>query len=202
MKYNDLFFADGSFAQTEHYLLRRIFPEDKPHYQQLAQAETPTFLQHSDPDTSALAWEDLLGEEHLTCSIFEKETHGFCGFCQLQWIFSSAPELGIDLLPSFQEQGIATEVLPAFLTQAGKLLPIDHFYAKVKKNNIPSQRLAEKIGGICISTKSLLPRNFPPEMTALAEQEFPDFFFYEYHFPAGKPSHKSIKPDSMHKKTM
>ena len=200
MKYNDLFHANGSFAQTEHYLLRPISPKDKPHYQQLAKAETPAFLQ--DTGTSALAWEDLLAEEHLTCSIFEKETHRFCGFCQLQWVFSPTPELGIDLLPLWQKQGVAAEVLPAFLAQAGKLLPIDHFYAKIKKNNIPSQRLAEKIGGICVGRKSILPSNFPPEMTALAEQEFPDFFFYEYHFPVGKPSLKETKPDSMHKKTM
>ncbi|MGN1230415.1 MAG: GNAT family N-acetyltransferase [Anaerotignum sp.] len=193
MKFHNLFHADGSFTQTEHYLLRPISPEDKSDYQQLAKAETPAFLQNPPSSASALAWEDLLAEEHLTCSIFEKENHGFCGFCQLQWIFSSAPELGIDLLPSFQKQGVAAEVLPAFLAQAGKLLPIDHFYAKVKKNNIPSQRLAEKIGGVCIGMKSLLPGNFPPEMAALAEQEFPDFFFYEYHFPSEKPHQKGYK---------
>ncbi|MGN0136216.1 GNAT family N-acetyltransferase [Anaerotignum sp.] len=187
MKYNDLFDANGIFTQTEHYLLRRIFPEDKPYYQQLAKAETPHFLQ-STPLTgaSALAWEDLLAEEHLTCSILERDTQAFCGFCQLQWVFSPAPELGIDLLPLYQKHGVATEVLPVFLSRAKKILPIDHFYSKIKKNNLPSQRLAEKIGGICIGEKSLLPANFSKEMAAFAEKEFPDFFFYEYHFPAKK----------------
>ena len=186
MKYNDLFDANGIFTQTEHYILRRILPEDQPFYQQLAKAETPDYLQNTTTGTSALAWEDLLAEEHPTCSIFEKETHRFCGFCQLQWIFSPTPELGIDLLPLYQKQGVAKEVLPAFLSHASKLLPIDHFYSKIKKNNIPSQRLAEKIGGVCIGTKSLLPANFPVEMAAFAEKEFPDLFFYEYHFPAKK----------------
>lgn len=45
MKYNELFDANGIFIQTEHYLLRRLFPEDKPYYQQLAKTETPNFLQ-------------------------------------------------------------------------------------------------------------------------------------------------------------
>lgn len=186
MKYNDLFDANGIFTQTEHYILRRILPEDQPFYQQLAKEETPAFLQNTATGTSALAWEDLLAEEHLTCSIFKKETPRFCGFCQFQWVFTDVPELGIDLLPLYQKQGIAAEVLPAFLSHTSKLLSIDHFYSKIKKNNIPSQRLAEKIGGICIGTKSLLPSNFPVEIAAFAEKEFPDLFFYEYHFPAKK----------------
>lgn len=119
MKYNDLSDANGIFAQTEHYVLRRISHEDKPYYQQLAKAETPDFLQSTSlASTSALAWEDLLAEEHLTCSILQRDTQSFCGFCQLQWIFTSTPELGIDLLPLYQKQGIAKEVLPAFLSQA------------------------------------------------------------------------------------
>lgn len=83
---------------------------------------------------------------------------------------------------SCKKQGVAKEVLPAFLSHASKLLPIDHFYSKIKKNNIPSQRLAEKIGGICIGTKSLLPASFPTEMADFAEKEFLDLFYLEYHF--------------------
>ena len=74
------------------------------------------------------------------------------------------------------------EILPAFLSQAKKLLPIDYFYSKIKKNNLPSQHLAEKIGGVCIGKKNLLPANFPAEMAVFAETEFPDLFYLEYHF--------------------
>lgn len=183
MKYNELFDANGIFTQTEQYLLRRILPKDRPFYQQLAKAETPVFLQNSSlAGTSSLAWEELLAEEHLTCSILQKDTQTFCGFCQLQWIFSPTPELGIDLLPPYQKQGVAAEVLPAFLSHAKKLLPIDYFYSKIKKNNVPSQGLAEKIGGICIGEKSLLPANFPKDMISFAEKEFPHLFYLEYHF--------------------
>lgn len=183
MNYHDLFDANGIFIETEKYILRRILPEDLPYYQSLAQKESPDFLQSvSLSGASALAWEDLQQEDHLTCSILAKDTRAFCGFCQLQWVFSPTPELGIDLLPECQKQGIAAEVLPVFLDQAKKLLPIDYFYSKIKKNNIPSQRLAEKIGGICVGNKNLLPENFPSEMTAFAEKEFPDLFYLEYHF--------------------
>ena len=181
MKFTDLFQPNHIFIETEHYTLRRIQPEDFPYYEKLAQQEMPSFLNTS-CSTSALAWNDLLSEEHLTCSILEKATGSFCGFCQLQWIENPVPELGIDLLPAYQNQGVAFEVLPAFLLQAKKLLQKDGFYSKIKKNNIPSQKLAEKIGGICIGTKSLLPKDFPKEMKAFAEAQFPDFFYLEYHF--------------------
>ncbi|WP_458406995.1 GNAT family N-acetyltransferase [Anaerotignum sp.] len=181
MKFDDLFDANGIFLQTENHILRRILPEEKESYETLAQAENPDFLCASE-GVSALAWEELLSEDHLTCSILQKDTGAFCGFCQLQWVFSDTPELGIDLLAEYQRTGIAAEVLPPFLSQAKKLLKCDHFYSKIKKNNIPSQKLAEKIGGTCIRTKSLLPENFPAEMAAFAEKEFPDFFYLEYQF--------------------
>lgn len=181
MKYNDLFDADGIFLETETYLLRRISPADLSDYEALAKAETPTFLQDSE-NASALALDELFSEEHLTCSILEKETQTFCGFCQLQWIASPTPELGVDLLPAYQKQGVAAAVLPAFLSHSKELLGNDFFYSKIKKNNLPSQKLAEKIGGILVGEKNLLPTNFPAEMRAFAEQEFPDFFYLEYHF--------------------
>ena len=183
MNHNDLFDAAGIFIETENYILRRIRSEELPYYEKLAQKEAPDFLQNA-PSSGAvtLAWEDLLAEDHLTCSILKKPFGVFCGFCQLQWVLSSTPELGIDLLPEYQKKGIAMEILPAFLSQAKKLLPIDYFYSKIKKNNLPSQHLAEKIGGVCIGKKNLLPANFPAEMAVFAETEFPDLFYLEYHF--------------------
>lgn len=180
MNYNDLFDANGIFTETENCILRRIRPEDFPYYEKLAQQETPSFLQNT--SSNALAWEDLLEEDHLTCSILKKDSGTFCGFCQLQWVFSDTPELGIDLLPEYRQKGLSAEVLPPFLHQAKNLLKNDYFYSKIKKNNIPSQKLAEKIGGVCIGSKTLLPANFPAEIAALAETEFPDLFYLEYHF--------------------
>ncbi len=180
MQYTDLFQRDDIFTETKHYILRRIQPEEFPYYEKLAQQETPSFIPLS--DATALAWDDLLSEDHLTCSILTKASGVFCGFCQLQWISNPAPELGIDLLSECQNQGVAPEVLPAFLLQAKKLLHNDYFYSKIKRNNIPSQKLAEKIGGICVGKKCLLPKDFPEEMTAFAEAQLPDLFYLEYHF--------------------
>lgn len=179
MNFDALFDANGIFLKTQNHILRRVLPEERSSYEALAQAENPDFLQTS---ADALAWDDLLSENHLTCSILQRDTGAFCGFCQLQWVFSDVPELGIGLLPEYHRTGVATEVLPPFLSQAKALLKNDHFYSKIKKNNIPSQKLAEKIGGICIGTKSLLPKDFPVEMAAFAEKEFPEFFFLEYQF--------------------
>lgn len=179
MKFDDLFNAEGIFLHTEHHTLRRILPEEKSEYEAMAQTENPSFLQNA---SSGLVWDELLSEDHLTCSILQKDTGAFCGFCQLQWVFSDTPELGIDLLPAYQKSGISVEVLPPFLSHAKKLLHCNHFYSKIKKNNIPSQKLAEKIGGICIGAKNLLPADFPEGLKAMAEKEFPDFFYLEYEF--------------------
>ena len=180
MKFNDFFDANGIFLKTEHYILRRITAEEKPYYEELARAEHPLLPPTAD---APLVWDELMSEDDLlTCSILQKDTGAFCGFCQLQWVFSATPELGIDLLPACQHSGIAGEVLPQFLSHAKTILKNDYFYSKIKKYNIPSQKLAKKIGGICIGEKNLLPDDFPPALKALAEKEFPDFFYLEYQF--------------------
>ena len=180
MKFVDLFDADGIFLKTPNYILRRIAAEEKPYYEELARAEHPEIPYTSN---APLVWDDLMSEDDLlTCSILQRNTGVFCGFCQLQQVFSTTPELGIDLLPAYQHSGIATEVLPPFLAQAKKLLQNNYFYSKIKKSNIPSQKLAEKIGGICIGEKNLLPADFPDSLRTIAEKEFPDFFYLEYHF--------------------
>ena len=180
MKFDDLFDADGIFLKTPNYILRRIAAEEKPYYEELARAEHPDCPRTSD---APLIWDELMSENDLlTCSILTQDTGEFCGFCQLQWIFSDVPELGIDLLPVYHKNGIAAEVLPPFLSHAKKLLQCDHFYSKIKKNNTPSQKLAEKIGGICMGEKNLLPADFPETLKSIAEKEFPDFFYLEYEF--------------------
>jgi hypothetical protein len=113
MKFDDLFDANGIFLKTTNHILRRIAAEEKPYYEELARAEHPEIPRTCD---APLVWDDLMSEDDLlTCSILQRDTGIFCGFCQLQQIFSSAPELGIDLLPIYQHSGIAAEVLPPFL---------------------------------------------------------------------------------------
>ncbi|MBR4283892.1 MAG: GNAT family N-acetyltransferase [Anaerotignum sp.] len=180
MKFVDLFDADGIFLKTPNYILRRIAAEEKPYYEELARAEHPEIPYTSN---APLVWADLISEDDLlTCSILQRDTGVFCGFCQLQHIFSATPELGIDLLPAYQHSGIAAEILPLFLVQAKKILQNEYFYSKIKKANIPSQKLAEKIGGIYIGEKNLLPADFPDSLRTIAEKEFPDFFYLEYEF--------------------
>ena len=180
MKFSDLFDANSIFLKTPNYILRRIAAEEKPYYEELARAEHPEIPYTSN---APLVWDDLMSEDDLlTCSILQRDTGIFCGFCQLQQVFSTTPELGIDLLPAYQHSGIAAEILPLFLAQAKKLLQNNYFYSKIKKSNIPSQKLAEKIGGICIGEKNLLPADFPDSLRTIAEKEFPEFFYLEYEF--------------------
>lgn len=179
MKPTDLCDASGILLQTKHYLLRPLQQEDLSAYEALAEISLPAFLPAS---STALAWEDLLNESCLTCSILKKSSLTFCGFCQLQWVDSPFPTLGIDLLPNFQQKGIAAEVLPPFLAYMKIRLPQATFVASIQKNNLPSQKLAKKLGGICVGSHSLLPANFPPSQLSFAEKNFPELFFLDYRF--------------------
>lgn len=182
---NQFFDENSIFAETEHYLLRRILPQDRQSYEQLALHTLPDFLnlpQDAQERTVAHVWDTLQEDTHLTCTLIQKTDNAFCGFCQLQWIFSSTPEIGIALLPNFQKRGIALEILPVFMQQAKKILPISYFTAKIKRDNLPSQHLAEKLGGICKGINAPFPKDLPPELIAFAEKELSSFIDLEYQF--------------------
>ncbi len=89
MRFDDLFDANGIFLQTERYILSRISLNEKPLYEALAREASPDCLPAAN---HSIAWDELLSKDHLTCSILQKGTGAFCGFCQLQWVFSENAE--------------------------------------------------------------------------------------------------------------
>lgn len=91
---------------------------------------------------------DLLKKESFYCTIREKVTHQFCGYCGIKDVDSSRPELAIELIKSMQHKGIGTHALKLLLQTYSLCEEFEYFTYIVAADNYPSQHLCEKIGGI------------------------------------------------------
>ena len=69
---------------------------------------------------------------------------GICGLVKRD--FLPAPDLGVALLPEFAGQGYATEAARAVILHAQGKLGIERLYALVRRGNLRSVRLLERLG--------------------------------------------------------
>lgn len=84
----------------------------------------------------------------LTVVVIDRATGTFLGCAGLHRIDTSEPEIGIWLAKSAQGKGIGKEVVSALRSWADSNLSYDHLYYPVVKDNVPSRRLAESLGGM------------------------------------------------------
>jgi RimJ/RimL family protein N-acetyltransferase len=80
-------------------------------------------------------------------AIVDKATHAFIGFCGLQFLENTSEiEIGYRIARRFWRMGIATEAARACLRHGFEILNLSRIVAVVHPENLPSQRVVEKIG--------------------------------------------------------
>lgn len=91
-------------------------------------------------------WNSVPDSDEQVLIIVEKNTGIYCGYCNVKNVNSLNPEIGIDLLPEFQGQGIGKQALELLLTNYKQDKPMEYFIAKVMSSNLNSQSLMAKLG--------------------------------------------------------
>jgi RimJ/RimL family protein N-acetyltransferase/predicted nucleotidyltransferase len=89
----------------------------------------------------------MINGEDISLMILSNESGEFLGYMTLDEIQFKTPELGIWLKKSAHGHGLGYEAINLLKSWAESSLEYDYFKYPVHKNNIPSRRLAEKIGG-------------------------------------------------------
>ncbi|MDO4439161.1 MAG: GNAT family N-acetyltransferase [Eubacteriales bacterium] len=93
-------------------------------------------------------FDDLLKEESFYCTIRERKTLKFCGYCGIKDTRKSKPELAIELLKEVQHKGIGTQAMKLLLQAYMPQDNFEYYRYVVAADNYPSQRLCEKLGGV------------------------------------------------------
>lgn len=112
-------------------------------YKKLNAEEATAFMQRLKDDIETRGWGLF--------AVKLKSTGDFIGFIGLhvhpsEFDMADAPEIGWRLLPQYWHQGYATEGAKAVLKHAFRNLRLDKVISFTALQNIPSQRVMQKIG--------------------------------------------------------
>ena len=85
--------------------------------------------------------------EKVTVVILKKDSQEFLGCADIRDINSKYPQTGIWLKKSAQGNGYGLETITALKEWAEKNLNYEYLIYPVVRENIPSRRIAERLGG-------------------------------------------------------
>ena len=90
-------------------------------------------------------WEKIPEEDSIYVSIFGKADYAYVGNIVMQHLYSSTPEIGIDVLKEYHRQGIVYNIIPMFIKRVLELKTIEYFFVKIYSDNIARTKLFEKL---------------------------------------------------------
>lgn len=93
-------------------------------------------------------WIDFCSESAFVCSIYDKETAEYVGYCSVKSLVKSDWELAIELEPDACHKGYGTEALSLLMQTLHRLTGKRYFCARVEIDNHASQGLMKKLGAI------------------------------------------------------
>ena len=132
------------------YILYKLEDADKNKYMELQRqinGVSSSFL-------TDIMWDATLNElskgSDKCYSIYEDNNGQFCGCIELQNHNSSTPELGLNLVESKRNQGIAAKVVKLLVQKSCFERNNDFFLIRIKSNNLHSKHVFEKMGAVLI----------------------------------------------------
>lgn len=91
-------------------------------------------------------WESNQGPNTLTGLVFLQDGDHFCGRVNMQKTDENVPELGIDLLAAYQNQGYGPEAIAAFANWYGESRHISEIKVCISAANAHSAHVFQKLG--------------------------------------------------------
>lgn len=91
-------------------------------------------------------WEETNRPNIYNGMIFLKDSEKFVGKICMQGINSELPELGIDIVNSYQNQGYGSEAIIAFCNRYYEMYGVDRVKVRIREENARSIHVFEKIG--------------------------------------------------------
>lgn len=93
-------------------------------------------------------WEEFISDNAFVCSVYEKVSGEYIGYCSIKNLLKEEWELAIELKSSECHKGYGTEALSLFMKEVNKLTGRRFFRARVELDNHASQKLMKKLGAI------------------------------------------------------
>lgn len=91
-------------------------------------------------------WKEFLGKSSFVCSIYDRDTNKYVGYCSVRNMDKEAWELAIELKPDACHKGYGTEALVLLMRRVYELTGNRYYRARVEVDNHASQGLMRKLG--------------------------------------------------------
>lgn len=140
MKNRKIFISDDS------YYLCKLMEEDKEDYMKLLM-EVNTITNFYDSQTNCDIMWKIATENKCEFSIFNK-SGSYCGNIMLKYPESEHPEIGIDIVGEYRNQGIAPRVIKMFARKNYEERPVEYYVLRVSSKNLHSKHIIEKLGAV------------------------------------------------------
>lgn len=93
-------------------------------------------------------WGDFISDSAFVCSIYQKGTGEYLGYCSVKNLAKEEWEMAIELKPEECHKGYGTEALSFLMNKLYCMTGRRYFYARVEIENYASQGLMKKLGAV------------------------------------------------------
>ncbi len=134
------------FVEDDIVVLRGYREEDNDYIRKIKQENSSSREMYEDDEKWNLSSDWLRRKESFVCSIIRKSDKQYVGYISIKDSGSNLWEFAIELLLEQCNKGYGTRAVALFLTTISEITGKKQFQALVETDNLPSQRLMEKLG--------------------------------------------------------
>jgi len=146
--YTNIFLQDNPlFSDNRMFVLKLLDEKHKHEYSKLVLGNSTVNDSSQSGAICEDIWQRRINDHTVTYSILSPHTLEFMGYCQYKNLSTSKPDIGIEILPQFQRQGIGYAVCCTLVSAFFEKTSCSEIYYKVERKNAPSIALIEKLGG-------------------------------------------------------
>ena len=160
MKYTELAVWEAQREPVEGALclesrrlwIRKITEKDKQDYLYGLSLVSDHKEAYQDEEIAGMLWNDVLHDpDSVTMVMYDKDSGKVTGTCSFDYWLSDYPEIGINVDPALQSQGLGTEAVRTLIKAFQSLRPEGTLLIRTKKNNLACRKMIEKCGGIRVT---------------------------------------------------
>jgi len=134
------------FAEDDEIILRDYKENELDEYIQIKLENTDAADSYDDENKRKNAWKAFYNDNSFCCAIIRKSDDELIGYVSIKDSRSKLWEIAIELFRKYCNKGYGAKALKLFLPRLSEITGKTQFQALVETDNIPSQKLMEKLG--------------------------------------------------------
>ena len=135
-------------ALGDKVVLGVIREDEREKYLEVSYTYSYTKGAYKDEQFREITWKEFLSDSSFVCSIYDKESGDYVGYCSVKNLVKGDWELAIELKPEVCHKGYGTEALRLLMQALYRLAGRRYFRVRVEIDNHASQGLMKKLGAV------------------------------------------------------